>query len=116
MQNKETKTDLANINFVAMKRPVQIALRDPRTKAYNTTIIYVDSNDPRSDYEVAKDYKDNLKLSKQILREKNKQLKLSKNPNGTVSRVFNWQYKDPRGQLKQDLEESLDAIKEYLPD
>lgn len=114
MQNSAKKTDLTNLNFIEAKRPVQVVLRDPRTKARTLTLIYVDSDDPRSDYEVAKEYKEQYKLSRQLHRARMRELKLSKNAQGTASGPYRWEYKDPDDQLKLDLDDSLNAIHQLM--
>jgi hypothetical protein len=104
-------TDQVNLASAASKRPVIMSLRDPRTKQYNETTIYVEIEDNRDDQEIIQEYKSQLKLSRELHREKLNQFKLTKNPNGTTSgRVFNWSYKDPSIQMQLDLQESLATL------
>jgi hypothetical protein len=80
------------------------------------TTIYVSDDDQRDDQEIIKEYKANLKASRELHRDKTKQFKLTKNPNGATSgRLFNWAFKDPSDQIKLDFEESINAIQEYMP-
>ena len=62
----------------ATQRPVAITLRDRRTGQYNTTYIMAEANDPRSDFEIAKQFKSRRKQSELDTRNTQAALKLTK--------------------------------------
>lgn len=109
MENKNAQTDRANLEM-AGKRPISILLRDPKTKQYNSTTIWVSDDDPRTDWEIAQEYRQQYKYSRELHKARMQELKLTRNPNGTAGKPYRWEYKDPDNQTKLDLNDSIDAI------
>ena len=91
IMQKHITTPLQNGNTISLKRPVILSIRDSRTKQYVQTTIYLEPNDPRTDEQVIKEFKQGRKSQITDKRQFNKAAKLAnfnKTSNWTTGPVY----------------------------
>lgn len=98
---KHVITPLQNGNFTSLKRPVILHIRDPKSKQYTQTTIYVEPNDPRTDEQIIKEFKSGRKSQIQDKRNFNKAAKLA-NFNKTANWATGPVYPNPGIEMQLD--------------